>query len=81
MMRVVERMVRGAYDLGALSASADGMAFYATRGWTLWTGAPFVRAPTGVQRTTEHGSRSSYRGRSLSTPPACSCDWRGVDVW
>jgi aminoglycoside 2'-N-acetyltransferase I len=83
MMRVVERMVRGAYDLGALSASADGMGFYAARGWTLWTGASFVLAPTGVQRTTDDDGSLFVLPGVVAVDPAGElvCDWRGGDVW
>jgi aminoglycoside 2'-N-acetyltransferase I len=83
MMRVVERMVRGAYDLGALSASADGMGFYAARGWTPWTGASFVLAPAGVRRTTDDDGSLFVLPGAVHVDPAGElvCDWRGGDVW
>src|SRR5829696_2962250 len=38
MMAELERVIRGAYELGALGATDEGAAFYVSRGWTLWAG-------------------------------------------
>jgi aminoglycoside 2'-N-acetyltransferase I len=38
MMEVLERVVRGAYALGALSASGEPAGFYGARGWRQWRG-------------------------------------------
>ncbi|MBR7673077.1 GNAT family N-acetyltransferase [Streptomyces daliensis] len=53
MMREVERVVRGAYELGALSASEDAVDFYAARGWRPWQGPTSVLTPAGARRTPE----------------------------
>jgi aminoglycoside 2'-N-acetyltransferase I len=75
--------VRGAYDLGALSASDEGAAFYAARGWQLWQGPTAVLTPTGIQRT-EDDDDSIYV-LPLAVPldlfGELVCDWRDGDVW
>ena len=83
MMTALERVVRGAYDLGALSASDEGAAFYAARGWRLWQGPTAVLTPTGIQRT-EDDDDSIYV-LPLAVPldlfGELVCDWRDGDVW
>lgn len=51
LMDALERVIGAAYDLGALSASEDGIGFYAARGWQRWRGPTSVLAPTGITRT------------------------------
>ena len=51
LMDAVEQVLRGAYQLGALSASEAGRNLYSARGWLPWRGPTSVLAPTGVQRT------------------------------
>ncbi|MEA2156299.1 MAG: aminoglycoside 2-N-acetyltransferase, partial [Solirubrobacteraceae bacterium] len=51
MMDVLERVVRGAYELGALGAADDAAGFYAARGWTPWRGPTSTLTPSGVRRT------------------------------
>ena len=51
MMDALERVIRGAYDLGALGASDMAADFYAARGWEHWHGATYALTPSGVRRT------------------------------
>lgn len=51
MMEALERVLRGAYDLGALGATDEAADFYAARGWKLWQGPSSALTPTGIQRT------------------------------
>ncbi|RRO18749.1 GNAT family N-acetyltransferase [Saccharopolyspora rhizosphaerae] len=53
LMAEVERVVRAAYDLGALGASEVGRPFYAARGWKLWPAPTGVLTSTGVRPTPE----------------------------
>jgi aminoglycoside 2'-N-acetyltransferase I len=83
LMAELERVVRGAYDIGALAASAEAGAFYAARGWRLWQGPTSVLAPAGIVRTpAEDGC---VHVLPLAVPLDLSgelvCDWRGGDVW
>lgn len=83
LMDAVERMLRGGYALGALSASEEALGFYAARGWQLWAGPTFALTPTGAVRTPEEDG--SVFVLPLSVPldhhAALACDWRDGDVW
>jgi len=83
MMDALERVVRGAYDLGALGASEEGAALYAARGWTVWQGPTSTLTPTGVVRTTEDDGWVYVLPVSadLDLHGELTCDWREGDVW
>ncbi len=51
MMDALERVIRGAYELGALGATDDAAAFYRSRGWAPWQGHTSALTPDGVERT------------------------------
>src|ERR1700746_3600127 len=51
MMAALERVLRGAYDLGALGSTDEGVPFYQARGWQLWRGPSSALTPAGVRRT------------------------------
>jgi aminoglycoside 2'-N-acetyltransferase I len=82
MMRALERVVRGAYDLGALSggAAAD---FYAARGWQRWQGPTSVLTPAGIARTQEEDGFVYVLPLRvpLDLSGELTCDWRDGDVW
>jgi aminoglycoside 2'-N-acetyltransferase I len=83
MMDALERLVRGAYDLGALSTSDAGADFYAARGWRRWQGPSSALTPTGLERT-EDDDGSIYvlpLAVALDLSGALTCDWRDGDVW
>jgi aminoglycoside 2'-N-acetyltransferase I len=83
MMAELEHIIEGAYDLGALGASDEGLPFYLGRGWQRWRGPTSALTPRGVVRTPEED------GSILVLPLAVrldldgelTCDWRGGDVW
>ncbi|WP_455432761.1 GNAT family N-acetyltransferase [Streptosporangium soli] len=83
MMAALERVVLGAYDLGALSSSEEATTLYAARGWRLWQGPTSALTPTGIRPTPEDD------GGVYVFPPAVpldltghlTCDWRDGDVW
>jgi aminoglycoside 2'-N-acetyltransferase I len=83
LMDAVEQVLRGAYQLGALSASEAGRDLYAARGWLPWRGPTSVLAPTGVQHTpTDDGSVFVLPvSVEIDTREAITCDWRNGDVW
>jgi aminoglycoside 2'-N-acetyltransferase I len=79
----VEQVVRGAYQVGALSSSVRARRVYAARGWLPWRGATSVLAPTGPVRT-PHDDETIFVlpvGISLDTSADLMCDWRAGDVW
>jgi aminoglycoside 2'-N-acetyltransferase I len=80
-----ERIIRSAYDLGALSASGGVEAFYLSRGWLAWQGPTFVMTPAGTTRT-PHDDDSTFvlpvsRTRPVRVTGTLVCDWRDGDVW
>lgn len=83
MMAELERVVRAAYDLGALGASDEGAAFYASRGWELWRGPTSALTPDGIRRTEqEDGCIYVLPARAaLELDAELTCDWRDGDVW
>jgi len=79
----VEQVMRGAYQLGALSSSERARRLYTSRGWLPWRGPTSVLAPTGPTRTPDD-DRSIFVlpvGISLDTSAELMCDWRAGDVW
>ena len=84
-MDAVEQVLRGAYQLGALSASEAGRHIYEARGWLPWEGPTSVLAPAGVTRTPDDDNGLfvlpvAYR-LELDTTAEITCDWRDGDVW
>ena len=83
VMAALERVIRGAYELGALSASELGAPLYERRGWLLWAGPLSVLAPDGAVRTPEDEG-SVYVlpvSAALDRAGPLACDWRAGDVW
>jgi aminoglycoside 2'-N-acetyltransferase I len=83
MMSALERVIRGAYDLGALGASDMGAAFYAARGWQPWLGRTWGLTPEGTVRT-EGEDEYIYvleAGVPLDLTGDLTCDFRGGDLW
>ncbi len=78
-----EQVIRGAYQLGALSSSDRGRRLYTLRGWLPWRGPTSVLAPTGPTRTPDDdGSIFVFPlGADLDPTAALACDWRDGDVW
>jgi aminoglycoside 2'-N-acetyltransferase I len=83
LMDALERVVRGAYDLGALGTTEQARGFYAARGWRLWQGPTSALTPRGIERTPDDD------GGIYVLPVSCEvdlaavivCDWRDSDVW
>ncbi|MGW5361719.1 GNAT family N-acetyltransferase [Actinopolymorpha pittospori] len=83
MMEKLERVVRDAYDLGALGASDDGARLYAARGWQRWRGPTSALTPTGVVRTPEDDDCVFVLpvATRLDLTRELTCDWRDGEVW
>jgi aminoglycoside 2'-N-acetyltransferase I len=84
VMAALERIVDGAYALGALSASEQGAPLYTARGWQRWPGRVCALAPDGVVRLPgEEGTtfvRPVAPGGSLDPAHELVFDWRDGDV-
>lgn len=83
IMSVLERVIRGGYQLGALSATEQSAGLYAARGWQVWQGVTSVLAPYGRVRTEEDDD--AVYVLPLAVPVDLigdlTCDWRDGDAW
>jgi aminoglycoside 2'-N-acetyltransferase I len=83
LMEALERVVRGAYEVGALGATDEGADLYIARGWKRWQGPTSVLTPTGIRRTEEEDGCVYVLpvGVPLDLSAELTCDWREGDVW
>ncbi len=83
LVATLERAIRGAYDLGALSVTDAAVGFYEARDWELWRGPTATLTPDGIVRTPDDdGGVYVLRGAvSLDLDAELACDWRDGDVW
>ena len=83
IMRALERVIRGAYDLGALGATDEAISLYERVGWQRWRGPLRALTPSGVVRTPdEEGAVFVLEcAASLDLAAELTCDWRDGDVW
>ena len=83
VMTEAERIVRSAYDLGALSARDWNAGFYLARGWQRWAGETAVLAPAGVVATPDEDGTTYVLpvGGPIELTARLACDWRPGDVW
>lgn len=84
VMRALERIVRAAYDLGALGSTEEAGGFYTHLGWRGWQGETWALTPAGRVRTPDDDDGLYV----LETPSArldlkadITCGWREGDVW
>jgi aminoglycoside 2'-N-acetyltransferase I len=83
LLDAAEQVMRGAYQLGALSSSVRARRLYSGRGWLPWHGPTSVLSPTGPIRTPDDDGTVFVMpvGISLDTTAELMCDWRAGDVW
>ena len=87
VMDAAEQVLRGAYQLGALSASEAGRHIYTARGWLAWRGPTSVLAPAGLTRTPDDDNALFVlpigfpADLELDITAEITCDWRDGDVW
>jgi aminoglycoside 2'-N-acetyltransferase I len=83
MMDALERVIKAAYELGALGASEEGEAFYDARAWTRWRGRTWALTPDGVIRTQQEddGIYVLAVSAGLDLTGDLTCDWRGGSAW
>ena len=83
IMRALGRVIRGAYDLGALGATDDAIPLYERVGWRRWEGPLFALTPAGRVRTPE--AEGAVFVLECAVPldlrGELTCDWRDGDVW
>jgi aminoglycoside 2'-N-acetyltransferase I len=78
-----EQVIRGGYQVGALSSSDRGRQLYTLRGWLPWRGPTSVLAPTGPMRTPDDDGTVFVlpATANLDATAPLACDWRDGDVW
>ncbi|MBA2513719.1 MAG: aminoglycoside 2'-N-acetyltransferase, partial [Solirubrobacterales bacterium] len=83
MMGELERMLRGAYDVGALGTTDQATDFYAARGWKRWRGPTSALTPAGVVRTRDDdgGVLVFPTTVTVDLDGELTCDWRDGEVW
>jgi aminoglycoside 2'-N-acetyltransferase I len=83
VMDAVEQVIRGAFDLGALSSGPIGEKIYCPRGWVHWQGPTSVLAPGGPTRTPDDDGWIFVLpiDLDLDVTAELACDWRDGDVW
>ena len=81
MMDELERVIRTAYDLGALGATDEAMPFYEARGWKPWRGPLSCLTPSGIQATPDESVFVLPAGATPDLAGELTCDWRDGDVW
>ncbi len=83
LMGAIERVIRGAYEVGALGASEMAIPFYLARGWLPWEGETFALTPAGRVRTPEDDDALYVLELSapLDRAAEITCDWRDGAVW
>ena len=81
----IERIIRSAYEVGALSDGTDIPGFYERRGWLRWRGPTSVLTPRELRRTPEEDRLvhvlPTPASPTLDPADALTCDWRPGDAW
>ena len=83
LMGALNRVIHGAYHLGALGATDEATALYAASGWQRWEGPSHALTPDGVVRTAEEDGAIWVleAGVALDRSGALGCDWRDGSLW
>jgi aminoglycoside 2'-N-acetyltransferase I len=83
LMAALERIIRAAYDLGALGATDEAVRLYERRGWRRWQGRTSALTPAGIVRTEEDDGAVYVLPvtEPLDLAGELTCDWRDGDVW
>jgi len=84
LMDAIERVIRGAYDLGALGTSEEALPLYTARGWRPWEGETYALTPAGRVRTPEDDDALyvlELGAVPLDRAGEIACDWRDGAVW
>ena len=83
LMDAMERVIEGAYEMGALGSTDSAAPFYASRGWIRWDGPTAALAPDGLQRTLDSDGSVFVFPLDVALDPSepIVCDWRDGDPW
>ena len=82
VMAPLEQLGRRAFDVTALAASDEALAFYRARGWHLWQGPTSALTPDGIVRTPDCDDCVFVLDPTgLDVGGELTCDWREGDLW
>jgi len=83
VIRELRRVIDGAYELGALSSTEEGLRFYAAQGWAPWRGPTSALTPGGVVRTPDEDGAVHVVAvdAPLDLDGELVCDWRDGAPW
>ena len=83
VLDAAEQVIRGAYPMGALSASGAGARIYRPRGWMRWRGRTSVLSPTGLIPTPDDDGSVFVLPVEADLDPDSdvTCDWRDGYAW
>jgi aminoglycoside 2'-N-acetyltransferase I len=82
VMAPLERVIRGAYDVGGLAASEMALRFYAALGWQRWEGPTSALTPGGVIPTPDDdGIFVLPVTAELDRSGELTCDYRDGSLW
>ena len=83
VMSELERVIKAAYELGALGSSIEGLEFYTARGWQRWQGRSFALTPDGIIRTPDDDDGIFVLPISMPIDATTdlTCDFREGEPW
>jgi aminoglycoside 2'-N-acetyltransferase I len=83
VMEPLERLLRGAFDVGGLAATDAAMRLYESHGWLRWRGPTSALTPFGIVRTADADGAVYVLplAAPLDLDGELTCDWRDGDVW
>jgi aminoglycoside 2'-N-acetyltransferase I len=81
LMDALERVIRAAYDVGALGATDEALALYAKHGWRAWEGPLSAITPEGLVATPEESGGILVLADTLDLTRPLACDWREGELW
>jgi aminoglycoside 2'-N-acetyltransferase I len=83
VMHCLSDVIRGAYEVGALSAGEDAARLYRSLGWRRADGRTWVLSPGGMEPTPDDDEATYVLLVDVEHDLAGDlvCDWRDGDVW
>ncbi len=83
VVAALDPLIRGRYELGALSSTQEAAGRYAAAGWLRWRGTTSVRLGGAVIPTPEDDGSVHVLpvGSALDLDGPLTCQWRPGDVW
>jgi aminoglycoside 2'-N-acetyltransferase I len=80
-MAALERVIRAAYDVGALGATDEAIPLYTKHGWRAWEGPLSAITPEGLVATPEESGGILVLTDTLDLTRPLACDWREGELW